>query len=344
MTRHVTEAHSAASASTERRKSVNTLTRRTIINGAAALGLIAVSPKGGRASQQGAASPVASFPRTVTHTLGETTIPAQPARVVSVTDFVDLDYPLALGVKPVLYGFTNAWNGGAMPWQTDTADIPMVEKTGEADLEAIAAARPDLIFGMETIEPAYAQLSGIAPTIAFRRGTAWRDGFRLAASALGLEALAEERIAETETLLAAAKEELAPIAGKRLMVGVTNLNMLYVWGDLTSAAGVFRDLGLNFIGGKEPFLTPLSLEQVNVLESADIILSVNADPAGLEAQESSPLFRTLPAVRNGSYDVLSVIQGRALGDGPSPLSLPWILPQFVELMQRLGRGEGKLLG
>jgi ABC-type Fe3+-hydroxamate transport system substrate-binding protein len=127
------------------------------------------------------------------------------------------------------------------------------------------------------------------------------------------------------------------------MVGITNLDVFYVWGEETSAARIFKELGLNFIGGQEPSLTPLSLEQVNVLESADIILSVNADPVGIEHQEASPLFRSLPAVQNGGYDVLSVVQGRALGDGPSPLSLPWILPQFVDLMQRLARGEGKQL-
>ncbi|CAN5679999.1 iron-siderophore ABC transporter substrate-binding protein [soil metagenome] len=321
-----------------------TVTRRKLIIGGAALGMSALLPQKSSASQdQAGASPVAGFPRTLAHFLGETTIPSPPARVVSVSDFVDLDYPLALGVKPVLYGFTNAWNGGTMPWQTDAIDLPMVDKPGEPDLEAIAAAKPDLIFGMETIEPAYEHLSAIAPTIAFRRGAPWRDGLRLAASALGLESLAEERIAETDSLLAATKETLAPIAGKQLMVGVTNLGIFYVWGDQTSAASVFKDLGLNFVGGTEPSLTPLSLEQVNVLESADIILSVNADPIGIETQEASPLFQSLPAVQNGGYDVLSVVQGRALGDGPSPLSLPWILPQFVEVMQRLARGEGKQL-
>ena len=311
--------------------------------GAAALGLLALLPEGSNASQQDAASPVAGFPRTLTHTLGETTIPSQPVRIVSASDFVDLDYPLSLGVAPVLYGFTNAWNGGGMPWQTAAADLPTFEANGDLDLEAIAGAKPDLIFGMETVEPVYEQLSGIAPTIVFRRGTAWRDGLRLAASALGLETLAEERIADTEQVLAAAKDELAPIADKRIMVGITNLDVFYVWGEETSAARIFKELGLNFIGGQEPSLTPLSLEQVNVLESADIILSVNADPVGIEHQEASPLFRSLPAVQNGGYDVLSVVQGRALGDGPSPLSLPWILPQFVDLMQRLARGEGKQL-
>jgi iron complex transport system substrate-binding protein len=307
--------------------------------------MVALLPKRSSAAQdQVSASPVAGFPRTLTHLLGETTIPSQPVRVVSVTDFVDLDYPLTLGMKPVLYGFTNAWNGGTMPWQTDATDLPSFDKTGEPDLEAIAAAKPDLIFGMETIEATYDQLSAIAPTIAFRRGTPWRDGLRLAASALGLESVAEDRIAETDALMAATKETLAPIAGKQLMVGVTNLGIFYVWGEQTSAAGVFKDLGLNFVGGTEPSLTPLSLEQVNVLEGADIILSVNADPVGIETQEASPLFQSLPAVQNGGYDVLSVIQGRALGDGPSPLSLPWILPQFAEVMQRLARGEGKQLG
>ena len=48
------------------------------------------------------AAPVAaqSFPVTIEHALGETTIPAQPRRVVAL-GYVDHDYLYSLGVAPV---------------------------------------------------------------------------------------------------------------------------------------------------------------------------------------------------------------------------------------------------
>lgn len=323
---------------------VDKLTRRRLITGTAAAGLLALLPEGSNASSQPVASPVAGYPRTIEHILGETVIPSRPARIVAVSDFMDLDYLLTLGVDPVLYGFTNAWNSGAMPWQADAAAFPSFDATGDPDLESIAAARPDLIIGMQSIESVYTQMSAIAPTMAFGWDTAWREGIRLAATALGLESLAEERIVEGNLIIEAAKTELAPISGKRLRVGFEYGDIFYVWGEETAASKLFKELGLNFIGGPEPSLTALSLEQVNTLDDAEILLSIGSDPAGIEMQEASPLFRSLPAVQNGGYDVLSVVQGRALGDGLSPISLPWVMPQFIELMLNLANGEGKQLG
>ncbi|CAN5680034.1 iron-siderophore ABC transporter substrate-binding protein [soil metagenome] len=341
---HDIEVFPAGWTAAECQELVSALTRRRLITGTAAAGLLALRPDGSDASSQPVASPVAGYPRTIEHVLGETVIPSRPARVVAVSDFMDLDYLLTLGVEPVLYGFTNAWDSGAMPWQSAAAAFPSFDATGDPDLEAIAGANPDLILGMQSIEAVYPQMSEIAPIIAFGWDTAWREGIRLAATALGLESLAEERIAEADLIIEAAKTELAPIAGKRLRVGFEYGDIFYVWGEETAASKLFKELGLNFIGGPEPSLTALSLEQVNTLDDAEILLSVGSDPAGIEMQEASPLFRSLPAVQNGGYEVLTVIQSRALGDGLSPISLPWVMPQFVELMLKLANGGGKQLG
>jgi iron complex transport system substrate-binding protein len=325
---------------------VSALTRRRLITSSLAIGMLGLLPDGGSADEPAGASPTAGFPRTIMHSGGETTIPAKPARVVAVTDFIDLDYLLTLGVEPVLYGFSNAWDSGSMPWQTAATDLSSFDATGSTpDLEAIAAAQPDLIVAMpQNEENGYEILSEIAPTIQFGWDTEWRSGLRLIASALGLEARADARIADADAIIAAARETLAPIAGKRLMVGFTYGDVFYIWGDQTPSALLFKELGLNFVGGAEPQLTAASLEQVNLLNDAEIVLSVASDPAGIELQEASPLFRGLSAVQNGGYGVLSVIQSRALGDSLSPISIPWVMPQFIELLQQLANGEGKQLG
>ncbi|HWK81181.1 MAG TPA: hypothetical protein VNP95_10435, partial [Thermomicrobiales bacterium] len=171
----------------------------------------------------------------------------------------------------------------------------------------------------------------------------WRVGIQLMATALGLESVAAQRIAGADELIAAAREQLAPVAARPMMVAFEYGETFYIWGPETAGSRLFTELGLNFVGGSEPSLLAASLEQVNLVADAEILLSIASDPEGIAVQEASPLFQGLPAVRNGGYDVLTVIQARALGDGLSPLSLPWVLPQFVELMLRLGEGGGKTL-
>ncbi|HWK80221.1 MAG TPA: hypothetical protein VNP95_05620, partial [Thermomicrobiales bacterium] len=124
---------------------VNALTRRKAISYGAAAALLATVPGGARAADATpSASPVGAYPRTIVHEMGETVIPAQPVRIVATSDFMDLDYLLTLGVDPVLYGFTNAWESGSMPWQ-ETAGLPSFDAATDLDLEAIVAAKPDLI-------------------------------------------------------------------------------------------------------------------------------------------------------------------------------------------------------
>jgi hypothetical protein len=69
---------------------------------------------------------------------------------------------------------------------------------------------------------------------------------------------------------------------------------------------------------------------VNIVVETEILLSVDSDLAGIETQKASQLFRGLPAVQNGEYDVTILTQCRALADGPSPLKIPEVMPQFVD--------------
>lgn len=316
------------------------LSRRQALLGGASLAF-AANVSGAHATP--VATPAAAFPRTISHVLGDTVVPAIPQRVVAVSDFIDLDYLLALDAPPVTYGFTNAWNSGAMPWQGAAADIPSFDASVEPQLEKIIEAQPDLIVAMQSVEDIYDQLSTIAPTIVLGWDTEIRSGLRLVAAALGRDDQAEARLAEVDTLVAAGRDTLTPYAGRALMVGFQYADTLYIWGPEAAGSKLFLDLGLNFVGSEDPFLTAASLEQWHLLDDAEILLSIASDPDGLAQQEASPLFRGLPAVQAGGYGVLSVILARSLGDGLSPLSLPWGLPHFIELIGQLANGQGTVL-
>ncbi|MFT4038814.1 MAG: ABC transporter substrate-binding protein [Thermomicrobiales bacterium] len=318
------------------------LTRRRAMLSLAGFGAgILTAPRAARAQSTPAA---AIWPVTITHAMGETTIPERPERIVAAGDFVDLDYLLTLGLEPVLYGFTNAWESGAMPWQGAAADIPTFDATADLDLEAIAAARPDLIVTMPMyVDDWYDTLNAIAPTVVIDWDDPWRDALRMLARVTGENERAEAEIARADELIAHAASQLTDAEGMPLMVGFQYGDSFYIWGAEGSGPKLFQDLGLEFVGGEDPVLTQASPEQVALLNPAELLLSVDSDPAAITLQEASPLFQALPAVKRGGYGVLSVQQSRAMADGASPLSLEWALPGFVELIQHLAAGEGKRL-
>ena len=329
---------------------VRRITRRHAMQGVTGVSLgLFVRPRSSsaQATPESATPTSSGFPVTLTHVEGETTIPARPERIVTTTDFADLDFLLTLGVDPVLYGFTNSWESGPLPWQADAADLPHIDWDGELDFEAIVAAQPDLIVTTpQYVDNWYARLSEIAPTVVLDWNTPWRDGLRLVARAVGEEARAGQEIAATEKLLAAAREQVKSAAGMPLMVGFQYDDVAYIWGPESTGAIFFQDLGLDFVGladAEDPTVQQISLELFSLMAPAEILLSVASDPPAIESQEQNPLFLTLPAVKRGGYGVLSILQSRAIADEINPRSIAWVLPDIVTLINQVAAGEGKKL-
>jgi iron complex transport system substrate-binding protein len=103
----------------------------------------------------------------ISHKFGETEVPENPTRVVTV-GWNDQDFVLALGVVPIV---TRAWfdSYDNYPWVQEATGGKGVETLsgGGIQYEDIAAAEPDVIFAIyETIDRAtYDRLSQIAPTV-----------------------------------------------------------------------------------------------------------------------------------------------------------------------------------
>lgn len=320
------------------------LSRRRAL--AAGLGLLALGACGTPAADP--AAPTGSgFPRTVGHLEGDTTIPAQPQRVVAMTDYLDLDLLLALGVRPVLFGFTDSWGSGILPWQRlagveqlSRMDVPSLEVRPEQ----VAAVRPDLLVGMPPAADAYAQLSAVAPTICLDWDTTWRDGLPTVARAVGREDRVPGLTAGADAAVADAARRLDRLGGATVMVGSAYSDRLYVQGETSPMVALLRSLGLvvHTLGG-EP-ITEHSLEEVSVLSPAAVLLSPATDAAGTAAAEASELWRRLPAVRAGRYSVLAPVLSRGMAENLSPLNIGWVLDQVLPLLERTAAGDGVPLG
>ncbi len=109
--------------------------------------------------------------RLVKHPLGETRVPITPRRIVCLTTSAT-DSLVALGITPVLV--TTSWNSDRVIPYLDEAlrHVPKIRPGEAINLEAVLAARPDLIFaGSARDGRLYGQLSKIAPTVCISSST-----------------------------------------------------------------------------------------------------------------------------------------------------------------------------
>ncbi|VEG55907.1 periplasmic iron-transport lipoprotein [Mycolicibacterium aurum] len=162
---------------------------------------------------------------TIAHKFGETQVPANPSRVVTV-GWTDQDFVLPFGVVPVsTREFFEEYNN--YPWVKAATDGKGVTTWGadEIDFEAIAAQKPDLIFAIyESVdEQTYDRLSQIAPTV-IQSGdypdeeTPWDVQLITTGKALGKEDEAKELVATVQGKIDAARTANPEFEGKTLVV------------------------------------------------------------------------------------------------------------------------------
>lgn len=298
------------------------------------------------------ASPVATgFPRTVTHASGDTTIPEPPLRVVITNENEALDSLLAVGIEPVLFAVGGGYGEGLPPWAIAAGadDLPSFAAVDifTPDPERFAAVSPDLILGTWLEPDSYEQLSGIAPTInlKYSEATTWDEVQRLVGAATGRDAEAAAVIDETNAVIAQACRDLEPLAGTSVAIAYAWSDSFLVNGENAPLGRLLRECGLDVVSpATDPpgGIATLSLEQMQQVAGADVLISLAFDPASIAGQEASPLFRTLPAVRDGHYIVLSPEMAQAFYL-ESALSLQWAVPQVVDAVEQAASGEGTRL-
>ena len=162
----------------------------------------------------------ASFPVSIEHTFGATEVPSLPERVVSASGTMT-GHLLNVGA-PVVAAQVLAPNsplsdgsGFLLQWGQVATEAGVEPIAGpEVNVEAIAAAEPDLIigtsFGNDAItEDLYALLSEIAPTIAIdSSGMEWQELALLLGQATGHIGEAEAAIDDFEASVEAASAEI----------------------------------------------------------------------------------------------------------------------------------------
>ncbi|MDX7707774.1 iron-siderophore ABC transporter substrate-binding protein [Aeromonas caviae] len=299
-----------------------------------------------------------SYPITITHAFGTTVIPKKPQRVATVA-WANHEVPLALGIVPV--GFAAAKFGdddgdGVLPWvkaQLDSlhAPIPKLFDEGDGiDFEAVAATEPDVILaaysGLSRSD--YDTLSMIAPVVAYPDApwaTDWRSMIRINSLGLGMVQEGEDLIAQIEQDIARRLAKYPELHDKTAMfithLDPTDLSVLRFYTANDSRVKFFADLGLasprsiEALSRSGQFSGEASIEQVDAFDDVDIFVTYGGK-ALLDPLSANPLMAKMRAVKRGSMVMLG---GGTLATAanPTPLSISWVLDDYLEALAAAAR-------
>ncbi|MFE0424659.1 iron-siderophore ABC transporter substrate-binding protein [Streptomyces sp. NPDC058953] len=285
-----------------------------------------------------------SFPVTLGHKFGSTTVESEPKRIVTL-GLTDQDALLAVGKVPVA---TTEWTGGyegaVGPWAKDElgdAKISTVLKVSGSgpQVEKIAALKPDLIlsvYGGLTKEQ-YTALSKFAPVVAQPGeyndwGVSWQEQTEIVGKAVGRPAEAAKAVAETEKKIAAAVRP--EFKNKTAVIG-TPYEGLFIWGSQDPRSRLLTQLGfelpadLDKVIGNQ-FGASISKERTDLLDHDAIVWMVGDVAKGAEKLRKDPSYGDLKVVDEGReiYVHETSDYGNALSFG-TVLSLPYVVERLA---------------
>lgn len=295
-----------------------------------------------------------SYPVTVEHVYGETTIDDKPERIVTL-GWYSQDVVAALGEVPVgVEDFSWGNVDTYLPWFKEEVEelggeLPeIIEFTdaGEYDFEQILALAPDVILANHSgiSETDYKRLTEIAPTVAFAKST-WasdRDQLTLAiGSVLDKEEEAQELLDQADAAVAAAAaahpefEGVVFSYGWFLAEGETSLG-LYLPRD--PRVPLLEQLGFTYspdIAALEEttkeFYANVSLEELGDIDSQFHIGWGNT-PEDVTHTVSDPLVSRWAPIANDSYYFFDDQRLAWATTAPSVLSIPSTIDDLADAL------------
>lgn len=299
-----------------------------------------------------------TYPIKIQHAFGSTTIKQKPVRVATVA-WANHEVPLALGVVPV--GFAAAKFGdddgdGVLPWvkaRLDTlgAQTPTLFDEGDGiDFEAVAATQPDVILaaysGLSRSD--YETLSMIAPVVAYPNApwsTDWRSMIRINSAGMGMAKEGKDLIINIEQEIASRAEKYPELKGKSAMfithLDPTDLSVIHFYTGNDTRVKFFSDLNLTTsqsireLSRSGQFSGEASIEQIDAFNDVDIFVTYGGNEL-LKPLSDNPLMSKMNAIKHGSIVMLG--NGpMATAANPTPLSIPWVLDDYLEALAAAAR-------
>lgn len=294
----------------------------------------------------------AAFPVTIDHKFGETTIDAEPERVVSI-GYNEHDFLLALGVVPVaLRDWYGEQPNSVWPWAQDELGdaTPEVLPATDLNFEQIAALEPDLIVGVWSGISAedYELLSAIAPTVAQPGeyddyGTPWQEQTLILGEATGRSTEAEAIVADVEGQITAAREAHPEWEGQTSSVSFVTEEGPGAYASQDIRSRFMQDLGfvipeINDSDDANSFYLQLSAEDITALD-VDVLVWVIGTVEALDGiLDQLPTRTSLNAYAEGR-EIFADIELSGAFSHSSPLSLEFVLDAMVPEIEAAADGD-----
>ncbi|MFF8705619.1 iron-siderophore ABC transporter substrate-binding protein [Streptomyces albidoflavus] len=311
----------------------------------------------GSKEQKGSAG---SFPLTVEHALGKTTIPAKPKRVATV-NWANHEVPLALGVVPVGMAAANFGDddgNGVLPWveekldELDAKTPVLFDETDGIDFEAVADTKPDVILAAYSglTKKDYDTLSKIAPVVAYPDApwaTPWREIIRTNSEAIGLSGEGEKLIKELDGEIAATAAKYPQLKGKTAMfmthLDPNDVSEIGFYTTHDTRTQFFLDLGMKTPGsiekaskGTDKFALTRSAEQIDTFDDVDIVTGYGDEKGELlDNIRKDKVLSKMPAIDRGSaYLLPGSSSPLATAANPTPLSISYVLDDYAAALAK----------
>lgn len=280
--------------------------------------------------------PVLADSRHVDTTFGTVAIEGKPERVMTLYEGA-LDTALAVNANAVGAVITRGGSDVADYIKPQAGEIAIVGAPAETNIEAVIAARPDLILAPpRTNEQQYQLLSRIAPVVVSNvplfQADSWERETRLFAKALGREAAGERIIARVKDRI----NEVSQLLTATIPADQRDATLVR-WmpqGPLVMAEGLFSASLLQAVGFEvtdnnlvksgRPHSEPLSLENLSRMDQTWVFLATLNDDGSkaLEAARQSPAFARLNAVQE---ERVVTVSGQLWTSATGPLAALAIL-------------------
>lgn len=279
--------------------------------------VVGIAACGSAKTSTSTSGPASSSPSTrqVKHLMGTATIPSHPQRVVSTSvvltgSLLAIDAPVvgSGGSKPNVPGLDS--HGWWTHWSSiaEQRHVQSLFTNGNLDLEAITAARPDVIIvsatGGDSFADKYAQLNKIAPTLVIDYNShSWEEVTTTLGDDLGLHDRAVQVLASFHQDAAEARRRItAPSTPVDLAVYSGN-GGLAVGLPTAPQALVLKELGVQVSStgvtpekGRTDFAFTTPEQSVKALKASQMLLAGN-DDSDLKALMADSRFASIPSIK-----------------------------------------------
>ena len=244
--------------------------------------------------------------RVVQHTMGDTCIPRNPQRIITLRP-EHLANSLALGVRPIASAFYDGFPLSEVI-QSKVDKIESVEDLNNPSLEKILLLKPDLIISNSGLKGIYQQLSKIAPTVVLQMpypDSSWKEQLEDLARILDKQETYQQLMADYEQRIKNLKQAL----GKRShnieisVAGMASGAGIWVYGAKHPVGELLNELRLQRPPqqrGDFYFLENISQEKLSDIDGDILFLTSwgrDVDKQIRKELQQEPLWQKLEAVK-----------------------------------------------